>query len=159
MQHIIDGRHTVQSDRDTVTVFLIGMRINSPLAVRSWLPAVRAMPRILSHLEQDPASGLLGHHSWLGRTTMLVSYWRNAEDLTRFASDPDAPHAPAWRAFNRSVAATGHVGVWHETYTATARDSEAIYVNMPSFGLARAIGGIAVGPGSHTWKQRMKSAK
>ncbi|MBX5331944.1 DUF4188 domain-containing protein [Rhodococcus fascians] len=159
MQPIIDGRTTVESDRDTVTVFLIGMRINNPLAVRSWLPAARAMPRMLSHLEQDPTSGLLGYHSWLGRTTMLVSYWRNAEDLTRFASDPDAPHAPAWRAFNRSVAATGHVGVWHETYTATAQDSEAIYVNMPTFGLAGAIGGIPVGTASHTWKQRMKSAK
>ena len=159
MSSIIDGRTTVESDRDTVTVFLIGMRINNPVAVRSWLPAVRAMPRMLSHLEQDPKSGLLGYHSWLGRTTMLVSYWRNAEDLTRFASDPDAPHAPAWRAFNRTVAATGNVGVWHETYTATAQNSEAIYVNMPPFGLAGAIGGIPVGTGSHTWKQRMKSAK
>ncbi|MSX07615.1 MAG: DUF4188 domain-containing protein, partial [Actinobacteria bacterium] len=41
MQSIIDGRTTVESDRDTVTVFLIGMRINNPLAVRSWLPAAR----------------------------------------------------------------------------------------------------------------------
>lgn len=159
MSPIIDGRSTVEADRDTVTVFLIGMRINNPLAVRSWLPSVRAMPQMLSFLERDPNSGLLGYHSWLGRTTMLVSYWRDAEDLRRFASDPDAPHAPAWREFNRTVAATRHVGVWHETYTATAENSEAIYVNMPAFGLAGATGGVPVGQGSQTWKQRMKSAR
>lgn len=155
MPPIIDGRRTVESDRDSVTVFLIGMRVNNPLAVRSWLPIVGAMPKMLRHLERDAASGLLGYHSWLGRTTILVSYWRDAEDLTRFASDPDAPHAPAWRSFNRSVAATRHVGVWHETYSATAQNSESIYVNMPSFGLAAALGGTPVGAGSHTWKQRM----
>ena len=155
MPPIIEGRRTVESDRETVTVFLIGMRINNPVAIRSWLPVAGAMPKMLRHLERDPKSALLSYHSWFGRTTVLVSYWRSAEDLTRFASDPDAPHAPAWRSFNRAVAATRHVGVWHETYTASATNSESIYVNMPSFGLAAALGGTEVGPGSQTWKQRM----
>lgn len=155
MPSVVDGRITVESDSDTVTVFLVGMRINNLAAVRSWLPVVTAMPKMLRHLSEAPESGLLGYHSWLARTTILVSYWRSAEDLTRFASDPDAPHAPAWRRFNRSVAATRSVGVWHETYTASPPNRESIYVNMPSFGLAAALGGTPVEAGSHTWKQRM----
>lgn len=129
--------------------------MNKPLRVRSWLPVVRAMPKMLSHLAADPESGMLGMHSWLGRTTIVLSYWRTPEDLRRFASDPTAPHAPAWREFNKSVAATQHVGVWHETYLAGPETSEAVYVHMPRFGLAAATGGVPVGAGTQTFRQRM----
>lgn len=51
------------------------------------------MPRMLKHLEQTPENGLLGYHSYVGITTLMLSgYWRSPEHLNRFASAPDAPH-------------------------------------------------------------------
>ena len=37
-------------------------------------------------------------------------------------------------------AAGGDVGVWHETYVASAADIESLYGNMPEHGLGAAIG-------------------
>jgi hypothetical protein len=36
------------------------------------------------------------------------------------------------------------VGVWHETYRTREGDYETIYVNMPSFGLAKATSAVSV---------------
>lgn len=36
------------------------------------------------------------------------------------------------------VGADGSVGIWHETYMVQRADYEAIYSNMPLFGLAKA---------------------
>jgi hypothetical protein len=44
----------------------------------------------------------------------------------------DAAHLPAWKAFNQSV------GIWQETYLASAGTYENVYVNMPLFGLGKA---------------------
>ena len=54
MADIITGRQTATVD-DDVVVFLIGMRINRLRRVRSWLPAFRAMPRMLRELAEDPS--------------------------------------------------------------------------------------------------------
>ena len=156
MAAVIPGRHTARIPDEGVAVFLIGMRINRPLKVQSWYPVATAMPKMLRHLMSHPDSGLLGVQSWFGRTTLRLSYWRTAEDIRRFASDPEAPHAPAWREFNRKVAATGDVGIWHETYLVPAGSGEAIYGSMPRFGLAAATEHVPVGQGSQTWKQRMR---
>ena len=69
------GRFTIENDQD-VTVFLIGMRFNKPWQVHRWLPVFSAMPRMLAHLERHPEVGMLGQRTWLGRTTLLLSYWR-----------------------------------------------------------------------------------
>ena len=83
MAEVITGRQTATVD-DDVVVFLIGMRINRLRRVRSWLPAFRAMPRMLRELAADPSLGLLGVHSfWMGRTIIAVQYWRSFEDLQR----------------------------------------------------------------------------
>jgi hypothetical protein len=63
---------------------------------------------------------------------------RSSEDLERFVRKPDDPHLPAWRRFNQAVGADGSVGIWHETYMVERAGYEAIYSNMPLFGLARA---------------------
>jgi hypothetical protein len=39
---------------------------------------------------------------------------------------------------NRRAAATGDVGIWHETYLVRAGQYEAFYGNMPARGLAKA---------------------
>ena len=154
MSKVFDGRYTAQSDQD-VTVFLIGMRINKVHRPDKWIPVVSAMPRMLKHLATNPDAGLLGFHNWLGRTTMLLSYWQSSEHLRRFASGGEAPHAEAWRAFRRSVGDDGIVGIWHETYDVPAKNLEVVYGNMPLFGLAKATVHVPVGRGSHTAKQRI----
>lgn len=154
MAQVDPGRFTARLNGDSVAVFLIGMRFNKLIKVRDWVPTALAMPRMLRHLASDPESGVLGVHSWFGRTTLLLSYWRSVEDIYRFASDSQAPHAAAWREFNRKVAGSGTVGVWHETYQIRAGDYEAVYNGMPAFGLAAATSRIPVGGGLRTARQR-----
>jgi hypothetical protein len=119
-------------------VFLIGMRINNVLLVHKWWPVAMAMPRMIKELSADPALGFIHAEAWFGRTTIMVQYWRSLDRLLAYARDKDADHLPAWRAFNRAVGTNGAVGIWHETYLASAGTYENIYVNMPPFGLGRA---------------------
>ena len=125
----------------SVVVFLIGMRINRWRKVRTWWPVFVGMPKMLKELQGRPDSGLLGAKTYLaGRDFLVVQYWRSAEDLGRFARDPGMTHQPAWSAFNRAGAASGHVGIWHETYLVSAADIETLYGNMPEHGLGAALG-------------------
>ena len=137
------GRFTAKPDRDFV-VFLIGMRFNKPWKVRQWLPVAQAMPRMLKVLREHPELGCLGGHQWFGRTTILVQYWESFEHLDRFARDEDLPHLEPWRRFNRAVRNSGDVGIWHETYKVRAGEFEAVYGNMPAFGLAAATTHVPV---------------
>jgi hypothetical protein len=137
------GRFTAKPDGDFV-VFLIGMRFNKPWKVAQWLPVARAMPPMLRALAERPELGCLGTHQWVGRTTIIVQYWRSFEHLDRFARDEQLPHLEPWRRFNRVVRASGDVGVWHETYRVRAGDFEAVYANMPAFGLAAATDHVPV---------------
>ena len=137
------GRFTARAEGDFV-VFLIGMRFNKPWKVQKWLPVATAMPRMLRVLAQHPELGCLGTQQWFGRTTILVQYWRSFEDLDRFARDKDLPHLEPWRRFNRAVRDSGDVGVWHETFKVRAGEYEAVYANMPAFGLAAATGHVPV---------------
>src|SRR5665213_2514765 len=118
-------------------VFLIGMRINNPLLVHTWLPVVAAMPRMLEELHRNPELGFLHSEMWLSRTIIVLQYWRSMEQLLAYAKNREAAHLPAWQAFNRSVGRTGSVGIWHETYAVSPGGYENIYVNMPAFGLGR----------------------
>jgi len=131
------GRFTASPERDFV-VFLIGMRFNKPWKVHQWLPVARAMPPMLRVLREYPELGCLGSHQWVARTTILVQYWESFEHLERFARDEHLPHLEPWRRFNRAVRNSGDVGVWHETYKVRAGEFEAVYANMPAFGLAAA---------------------
>jgi hypothetical protein len=125
-------------ERDFV-IFLIGMRINRFWKVHKWLPVFCAMPRMLRELAGRPDSGLLGFRFHNGLPNHLgVKYWRSFEHLERYARDPAGGHLPAWAAFNRSVGSSGDVGVWHETYRVKAGQYEAIYHNMPAYGLGAA---------------------
>src|SRR4051812_49433119 len=121
-------------------VFLIGMRVNSLLRVHKWLPVAMAMPRMLKELQQRPELGLLHYEIWGGRTTLVLQYWRSLEQLLAYATNKEAEHLPAWRAFNRAVGTSGTVGIWHETYCVSAGQFESVYVNMPAFGLGKAAG-------------------
>ncbi len=131
------GRYTADIEGDFV-VFLIGMRINQPLRVGKWLPVSMAMGRMLKVIGQHPELGCLGSQAWFGRTTLLLAYWRDFDSLDRFARDRSLPHLEPWRRFNRLVRDSGEVGIWHETFQVRAGEYEAVYGNMPVFGLAAA---------------------
>ncbi len=137
------GRYTADIEGDFV-VFLIGMRFNQPWRVRKWWPVASAMPRMLRVLDEHPELGCLGYHQWIGRTTILLQYWRDFDSLDRFARDRDLPHLAAWRRFNRAVRDSGQVGIWHETYRVRAGEYETVYSNMPTFGLAAAADHVPI---------------
>lgn len=153
------GRWTADPQRERITVFLIGMRANRWWQLGRVLRVASAMPRCLRHLATHPEAGMLGYQQWFGRTTMLVSYWRSPEHLQAFAADPQAPHLEPWRRYNKQLQGSGSVGVWHETYEVPTADLEAIYVDMPAFGLGRATELARVGAGQHTARQRLGRAR
>jgi hypothetical protein len=119
-------------------VFLIGMRVNNPLLIHRWVPVAAAMPRMLKELFRKPELGFLHGEIWFSRTIVMLQYWRSMEQLLAYARNKEAEHLPAWQAFNKSVGTNGSVGIWHETYAASAGSYENIYVNMPAFGLGKA---------------------
>ena len=81
MAAIHAGRFTAQIEGDFV-VFLIGMRINRLLLVHKWLPAARAMPRMLKELTQNKDLGMMHAEGFIGgRTVLLVQYWHTFEQL------------------------------------------------------------------------------
>jgi hypothetical protein len=102
-----------------------------------------AMPKMLRELERNPELGFLGSHLWLGRTIIVLQYWRSFEQLQAYAKNRDRAHLPAWAAFNKAVGQNGDVGIWHETYPAREGDYETVYANMPLFGLAKATKAVA----------------
>ncbi|TJZ46295.1 DUF4188 domain-containing protein [Streptomyces piniterrae] len=130
-----------------VVVFLIGMRVNSWRAVRSWLPVFRAMPPMIKELARDRERGMLGYRGLPGlRTFGILQYWESKEKLLAYASDQNGEHRPAWAAFNRRVReGRGKVGIWHETYVVPAGSYESIYANMPPSGLGAVRGVVPVG--------------
>lgn len=138
MSKILADRLCAEVEGEFV-VFLIGMRINRPWKVWKWLPVLRAMVPMMKELTAQPEIGLLASRQLPGlRTPTLLQYWRSAEHLRAYAHAADKSHLPAWQAFNRAVGTSGDVGIWHETYVVPSGAAEAIYVNMPRFGLGRA---------------------
>jgi len=155
MAKIEKGRFTAKMD-EPFAVFIIGMRINRPLAVRQWLPTARAMLPMLRELYKHPEKGFLGgeffFYLW---GPAVLQYWRSFEDLERFARDPDDPHMPAWQRFNREARSSRAVGIWHETYLVEPGAFEAIYANMPEFGLAKATERVPAIGGRETARRRL----
>ncbi|WP_369211459.1 DUF4188 domain-containing protein [Streptomyces flavofungini] len=155
----IEGRTTAAAEGGVV-VFHIGMRINNFRAVRSWWPVFLAMPRMLKELSRDKGSGLLGYRLLFGGTRLLyvVQYWESHEKLLAYSAAPDKAHRPAWAAFNRRIReGRGKVGFWHETYLVPAGAHEAVYVNMPAFGLGQATGVVPVGRRGDRAADRLKA--
>jgi hypothetical protein len=150
------GQWVAESPDETVVVFLIGMRVNRWRRVRSWWPAFVGMPRMLTELGKHPEVGLLGARTyWAGRNFVNVQYWRSAEQLGRYARDPQLAHQPAWSRHNRRAAATGDVGVWHESYVVPAASIESLYANMPAFGLGQALGAVPRARAGRTHAQEL----
>ena len=136
MAQIQPGRWAAQIDGDFV-VFLIGARLSPrhPVASIRDLGGRRGMGHMLKYLVGQPDKGLLGFQ--MGLPT-IVQYWRSFEHLEAFAKDQSDPHLEVWRSYWRRVGTSARTGIWHETYLVRAGEYEAVYGNMPPYGLARA---------------------
>ena len=80
MVEIIKERMTAEVKGDFV-VFLIGMRINNLWKIHKWLPVAMAMPKMVNELYKNPDMGFISHEQWVGRTTIMVQYWKSFEHL------------------------------------------------------------------------------
>ncbi len=152
MAEILTGRRMAEIEGDFV-VFLIGMRINRWWKVHKWWPVAQALPRIVAELNAHPECGCLASDM---RGPVTVQYWRSFEHLDAYAKAKDHAHWPAWTAFNQNVrAASGDVGIWHETFVVRAGEYETLYSSMPRTGLARAGRPLTIDEARATAKQRL----
>ncbi|XOV87049.1 MAG: DUF4188 domain-containing protein [Pseudomonadota bacterium] len=154
MVQTINQRIAAQIEGDFV-IFLIGARVNRWWKIPQAIRVGRAMGRMLEELSRHPEMGLMHVESWPGRTAILVQYWRSFDHLHAYARARDAEHLPAWAEFNRTIGSNGDVGIWHETYLVKAGQYEAIYNNMPEFGLARAAGWVPASGNKGTAQGRL----
>jgi hypothetical protein len=92
---------------------------------------------------------------WAGRTVTMIQYWRSFEQLEQFARNADDPHLEPWRRYNRMIAKTGDVGVYHETYKVGPGQYECVYANMPAIGLAAVGDHRPVGGGTEAARDRV----
>jgi hypothetical protein len=156
MAAINQGRWTAEIEGDFV-VFVIGARINSKwqaLKVIRDLGGRRGMNHMLKYLMERPEKGLLGYET-MGFAN--IQYWRSFQHLEAFARDQDDPHLEAWRSYWKRVGETTRTGIWHETFLVRDGEYEAIYGNMPPYGLGKASELVPVAE-SVGARQRLRAA-
>ena len=153
---VYTGRYTVDNTEDMV-VFIIGMRVNKRLAIHKWFPVFTAMPGMVKELYTNKDElGFLSMESYFGlKTTTMIQYWRSLEDLLVYAKNEK--HLAAWKQFNRKVNNNEAVGIYHETYQIRKGTYEAIYVNMPHYGLGKALPHIAVTAEKNSASKRLNN--
>ncbi|MDQ0352274.1 hypothetical protein J2R98_002108 [Alkalibacillus filiformis] len=155
MASIDKGRYTNNQEREEVVVFLIGMHIKKWWAVHKWLPVLLAMPPMLKELSEHEELGCLAFENfWRFRTTLSVQYWRSEEELLAYSRSEK--HLKAWQRFNRKARNNTSVGIYHENYIVTEGNFESAYVNMPRFGLGKAVGKQPMNNDTATAKQRIR---
>jgi hypothetical protein len=152
MPAVLAGRRMAEIEGDFV-VFLIGMRLNRWWRVHKWWPVAMALPAMVKELAAHPECGCLATEM---RGPVTIQYWRSFEHLEAYARAKDHAHWPAWTAFNRTVgAASGDVGIWHETFLVRAGEYETLYSSMPRVGLARAGRSVTVAEARDAARQRL----
>lgn len=144
-------------ERTQLVVFLIGMRVHAWWKPWRWLPVAWAMGSMLRELSSTPGSGLLGV---MGRGPgVLVQYWESTEALLAYAADRQGQHYPAWAAFNRELARSGVVGIWHETFVVDTADIECVYHHMPAVGLGSFLPRVQATGARRTAAQRLAASE
>lgn len=156
MGKVIPERVAAEVPQGAIT-FLIGMRINKLWQFWKWIPVTAAMGKMLPELMKNPDLGLRGKPRTFvsGRTIMVWQQWTSFEALESYAKDPERNHLPAWRDFNRRGRNNVAVGIFHETHIVSPTSTEAVYVNMPLFGLAAAFGSKPAEGSSRSARQRL----
>jgi hypothetical protein len=154
---VVPGRMTASLDGQFV-VLLIGMRVNKPWKIHKWWPVFIAMPRLIRRLSREDLGMYSYRYAWRASGPILVQYWRSVEELQRFAREGHVEHLAAWRMFNHDVGFTGDVGFWHETFMVQPGGYEAVYGNIPRFGLAMAGDHIQVGRKGESAAERIRAS-
>lgn len=160
---------TTHEHQGELAVFLIGMRIRKLHRPDAWGPTIAAMRPMLTELHTNKAQADAGEATWWGfydaRTVLdgrgptVIQYWRSVEDIYAYAQATSLAHRPAWKAFHaRARSAQGAVGLWHETFAVPAGGHEALYIDMPPFGLARATGAVEVSRRGRTARERLAAS-
>jgi len=150
---IYNGRF-VASTEESLVLFIIGMRINKLFSFTKWVPVFKAMGPMIKELYQNPEWGFRHTEflfSWRG--VILIQYWRSFEDLEAYAHGKT--HSAAWKSFNQKIKDDGSVGIYHETYIIEKGGSEAIYNNMPKFGLSKAFSHMRVAAKTESARSRI----
>ncbi|MRX71242.1 DUF4188 domain-containing protein [Bacillus lacus] len=158
MSDIFSGRYTVENNKDAA-VLIIGMRINKWSAPHKWIPVLKAMPEMIKELYAHKEElGFLSMESYFGLpTTTMIQYWRSTEDLLSYAKNEK--HLAAWKHFNSKAGKNSAVGIYHETFQLKAGSYESIYVNMPQYGLSKALQHIPISHGMHSARERLKAGE
>lgn len=155
---VFAGRYTANL-KEPVVLFLIGMRVNNVFDVKRWVWLASQMPPMLDTLMRHRDKGLFHFETFVSlKGIMLVQYWRSFDDLERFARAEDDPHLKSWREFNRIIGSNPSSGIWHETYLIEPGNCEAIYGNMPIWGMAAATEHVKVGAGREAAKERLRTS-
>jgi len=134
---ITPKRITVELEESKI-VFLIGLRIRNIWKIHQWWHLVLTMPKILKELRTQKVAGFITGNLWYGRNILMVQYWDDFKSLEQYARNHSKSHMPIWTYFNLQILSSANVGVWHETYPVEPGKFDAIYTNMPDFGLALA---------------------
>ncbi|BDA43927.1 probable monooxygenase af470 [Coccomyxa sp. Obi] len=140
-------------------VFHIGLSVHNWWQMRTWLPAVQAMPAMLKELKENPECGFLGGHAYLGNPTLLVQYWRSFDQLMEYARAPSRQHFPAWMRIRELMRATDSFGIYHETFKVRAGEYECIYMNLHPYGLGGAMGPVPIKGRYNTARGRAGESK
>ncbi|MFC4736596.1 DUF4188 domain-containing protein [Bacillus daqingensis] len=155
MKQIYAPPHTVLPDKP-LTVFIIGMRVNKPLSVKNWFPVFKAMGPMIKELYENKDSGFYSLETMFGwKSIHLVQYWESEEKLFAYAHEDR--HRKAWKTFMQLARRSTAAGIYHETYA--VESYEAIYANMPKFGLAKAAGHVPVTAETRQAAARMRASR
>ena len=148
--------HAYEGD---VVLFLVGVRIHQPWRLDVVGRVGGAMGPMLAELARNAEElGYLG-----GRTVLdtggptVMTWWRSADDLHRYAAAGDRRHRPAWSAFYGYAAkAPKAVTIWHETYAVPAGQHESAYVGPKPLGLASIAGTVPIARRGERARERMR---
>ncbi|KAJ3163649.1 hypothetical protein HDU86_000236 [Geranomyces michiganensis] len=161
-QTLIPGRAVGRIDGDFV-VFLIGARVNSESAFVS-AATVRdlgkGMAAMQAELQKNPELGCLHIENFVNTDkssahSLSVQYWRSADLLHKYARSSLQQHLKPMMRNISHQRKSAEAGIYHETYLVRSGEYEAIYVNLPPFGLG--VAGRLERPGTArtTMKQRL----
>jgi hypothetical protein len=141
-------------------VFVFGMRCNRARGLPRFLWGLGVLRRVLADLDAHPGRGYLGGHVYRsGRTLVAVQYWASFDALDAWARDHALPHRGPWQRYLREALRDPAMGLWHETYLAEPGSWEAVYVNMPSWGLGAAADAVQMQATKGSARERLRERR
>jgi Domain of unknown function (DUF4188) len=91
-----------------------------------------------------------------GRTLVAVQYWAS---LDAWARDHALPHRGPWQRYLGETRRDPAMGLWHETSLAEPGGWEAVYVNMPPWGLGGAVEAVEMQATRGSARERLRERR